>query len=50
VFVAGHWLGLDLLASERLFRRAWPRLCAGYAADALGRRAVPSPGRRPPPS
>jgi hypothetical protein len=47
VFVAGHWLGLDLLASERLFRRAWPRLCAGYAADALGRRARPEPRQAP---
>jgi len=35
----GHgerWLGLDLLPSASLFERAWPRLCAGYAAEVLG--------------
>jgi hypothetical protein len=39
VYVAGRWLGLDLLASPGLFDRAWPRLCAGYAADGIGRKA-----------
>jgi hypothetical protein len=36
VFIAGRWAGLDLLASPGLFARAWPRLCAGYAAGAVG--------------
>jgi hypothetical protein len=36
VYVAGRWAGLELLASPGLFRRAWSRLCAGYAVDALG--------------
>jgi ARG and Rhodanese-Phosphatase-superfamily-associated Protein domain len=48
-YVAGRWAGLDLLAGPRLFSRAWPRLCAGYAADALRRipvaRHVPAPAR-----
>jgi len=34
-YVAGRWAGLDLLAGPRLVSRAWPRLCAGHAADAL---------------
>src|SRR5204862_3531045 len=33
--------GLDLLAAPGLFARAWPTLCAGYAAERLGR--DPSP-------
>ncbi len=37
VAVAGRWIGLDLLPSPGLFERAWPRLCAGYAAEAVGR-------------
>jgi hypothetical protein len=41
--------GLDLLAGPRLFATAWPRLCAGYAADALRRAPakcqVPAPAR-----
>jgi hypothetical protein len=41
VFLAGRWVGLDLLPSPALFARAWPRLCAGYAADAL----AAGPGR-----
>ena len=48
-YVAGRWAGLDLLAGPRLFSRAWPRICAGYAADALRRtpaaRHVPAPSR-----
>jgi hypothetical protein len=47
VYVSGRWAGLDLLAGPGLFARAWPRLCAGYAADAIGRKAgnrlAPSP-------
>jgi hypothetical protein len=39
VFVSGHWVGIDLLPSPALFARAWSRLGAGYAADALGARA-----------
>jgi hypothetical protein len=37
VFLGKRWLGLDLLPSPGLFERAWPRLCAGYAAEVLGR-------------
>jgi hypothetical protein len=36
VFLGTRWIGLDLLASPGLFARAWPRLCAGYAAEAVG--------------
>lgn len=47
VYLSGRWVGLDLLAGPGLFSRAWPRLCAGYAADAIGRktgaRLAPSP-------
>ena len=44
VAVAGKWVGLDLLASPGLFERAWPRLCAGYAAEAVGRQErAPAP-------
>ena len=47
VYLSGRWVGLDLLACPGLFARAWPRLCAGYAADAIGRkpgvRLVPGP-------
>jgi hypothetical protein len=46
VFLGRRWIGLDLLASPGLFERAWPRLCAGYAAEAIGRRwrgATPDP-------
>lgn len=47
VYIAGQWLGLDILASPGLFGRAWPCLCAGYAADGVGRkpghRLFPSP-------
>lgn len=40
VYLAGRWLGVDLLAAPGLFARVWPRLCSGYAADALGRNPV----------
>jgi ARG and Rhodanese-Phosphatase-superfamily-associated Protein domain len=39
VYMAGRWVGFDLLAGAGLFGRAWPRLCAGYVADAIGREA-----------
>jgi hypothetical protein len=48
VYLCGRWLGLDALAAPGLFARAWPRLCSGYAADALGRE--PRVGLRPKPS
>jgi len=32
-----HRTGVDLLVGPGLFGRAWPRLCAGYVADAIGR-------------
>ena len=47
-YVAGRWAGLDLLAGPRLFATAWPRLCAGYAADAL--RRAPAEGQVPAPA
>ena len=48
VYLSGRWVGMDLLAGAGLFDRVWPRLCAGYAADAIARkpgvRLTPSPG------
>jgi hypothetical protein len=41
IYMAGRWVGLDLLAGSGLFGRAWPRLCAGYVADAIGQEAKP---------
>ena len=38
VYLSGRWVGLDLLAGPSLFSRVWPRLCAGYAADAIRRK------------
>jgi hypothetical protein len=35
VYASGRWLGLDVLACPTVFTRVWPRLCAGYAADAV---------------
>jgi hypothetical protein len=47
VFLGKRWIGLDLLPSPGLFERAWPRLCAGYAAEAVGRkRRAPAPDPR----
>jgi len=47
VYLSGGWVGMDLLAGPSLFSRVWPRLCAGYAADAIRRkpsvRLTPSP-------
>jgi hypothetical protein len=48
VFLSGRWAGMDLLASAGLFGRAWPRLCAGYVADAIGRPPALYPTERPP--
>jgi hypothetical protein len=47
IYVAGRWVGLDLLAGPRLFARAWSRLCTGYMADAIGLEARPHPGMDP---
>jgi hypothetical protein len=41
VYMSSRWVGLDLLAGPGLFGRAWPRLCAGYIADAFGRKPEP---------
>jgi hypothetical protein len=41
VYLGSQWVGLDLLAGPRLFARAWPRLCAGYVADVIGRKPEP---------
>ena len=47
VYLSGRWVGMDLVAGANLFDRVWPRLCAGYAADAIRRkpgvRLTPSP-------
>ena len=37
VLLGEQWLGVEVRASPGLFERAWPRLCAGYAAEAVGR-------------
>jgi len=39
--MGSRWVGLDLMAGPRLFARAWPRLCAGNVADAIGREPKP---------
>jgi hypothetical protein len=48
VYLSGRWVGLDLLAGPSLFARVWPRLCAGYAGDAILQKPsvglTPSPG------
>jgi len=41
IYMGSRWVGLDLLAGPGLFGRAWPRLCAGYVADAIGREPKP---------
>jgi hypothetical protein len=41
LFLGGRWVGLDLLAGPGLFGRSWPRLCAGYVADAIGQAPAP---------
>jgi hypothetical protein len=41
IYMGSQWVGLDLLAGPGLFGRAWPRLCAGYVADAIGRETKP---------
>jgi hypothetical protein len=41
IYMDGRWVGLDVLAGPGLFGRAWPRLCAGYVADAIGQEAMP---------
>jgi hypothetical protein len=41
IYMGTWWVGLDLLAGSGLFGRAWPRLCAGYVADAIGRKLEP---------
>src|SRR2546427_1603388 len=47
VYLSGRWVGLDVLGSQGLFRRVWPRLCAGYAADAIGRTGSEPPKESP---
>src|SRR5881296_1253415 len=47
VYLSGRWVGLDVLGSEGLFRRVWPRLCVGYAADAIGRADSQPPKESP---
>jgi hypothetical protein len=43
VAMGAFWTGLDLLAAPGLFARTWPRLCLGYAAEAVG--VEPTGGR-----
>src|SRR5262245_48597630 len=47
VYLSGRWVGLDVLGSEGVFRRVWARLCAGYAADAIGREGSRQPKESP---
>ena len=47
VYLSGRWVGLDVLGSEGLFRRVWPRLSVGYAADAIGREGSEPPRDAP---
>src|SRR2546428_3986321 len=47
VYLSGRWVGLDILGSEGLFRRVWPRLSVGYAADAIGREGSEPPKDAP---
>jgi hypothetical protein len=47
VFLGDRWAGLDLLASAGLFATAWPRLCPGYAADAIGSPESGTPAESP---
>src|SRR5262249_60643362 len=47
VYLSGRWVGLDVLGSEGVFRRVWPRLCVGYAADAIGREGSQPPEESP---
>lgn len=42
IYTAGRWVRLDLSAGHGLFGRAWPRLCAGYVAGAIGLEPRPS--------
>lgn len=35
IYIAGEWVGLDVLAAPALFARAWSRLSTGYIADAI---------------
>jgi len=48
VYISGRWAGAEILAGQKLFARAWTRLCSGYAADAIGRKPgaplTPDPG------
>jgi hypothetical protein len=44
IYMGTQWVGIDVLAGPGLFGRAWPRLCAGYVADAIGRK--PEAGQR----
>jgi hypothetical protein len=47
VFLSGRWVGMDLVAGAGLFGRAWPRLCAGYVADAIGQKPASHLTERP---
>ena len=47
VYLRDRWIGLDLLATPGLFARVWPRLCSGYAAEAMGTKANGTPRLAP---
>lgn len=44
VWIGGEWAGMELLGGADLFARAWPRLSAGYIADAFDQPPA-EPGR-----
>src|SRR5262249_53985820 len=46
-YLAGRGVGLEVLGWEGVFRRVWPRLCVGYAADAIGREGSQPPEESP---
>lgn len=47
VYLRDRWIGLDLLPTPSLFARVWPRLCSGYAAEAVGGKANDRPRLAP---
>ena len=47
VYLRDRWIGLDLLATQGLFVRVWPRLCSGYAAEAMGTKPNGTPRLAP---
>jgi hypothetical protein len=46
VWIGRGWAGMELLAGADLFARAWPKLAAGYIADAFGQPPAEPMARR----